>query len=312
MQKLIITGSEGMLGKSLINSIDLSKYKIFGIDFPIDLRDRNTTKKVFGYIKPDFVIHTAAKVGGVKANSENLIDFFRDNVLINMNVLDCSYEVGAKKVISLLSTCIYPDKVIYPLTEEQIHNGVPHESNYAYAYAKRMLDIQSKIYRDQYKCNFISIIPNNLFGPEDNFDLNDSHVIPSIIRKIYEAKYFNKDIELWGDGKQLREFTYVDDLSKIIMLVLENYNEQNSINVGNTNEVSILEISKKVCEIMGVSKEIKWNNKNKGQEKKPSSNQNFLMFLKENNIDFKYTSIDDALKKTCHWFEKNYPTIRGI
>jgi GDP-L-fucose synthase len=312
MLKILITGSQGMLGKSLINFIDPVKYKIFGVDLPIDLRDRNKTKEVFNYICPDYVIHTAAKVGGVKANSENLNEFYRDNVLINMNVLDCSHETGVKKVISLLSTCVYPDKVNYPLTEEQIHNGQPHKSNYAYAYAKRMLDIQSQIYREQYGCNFISLIPNNLFGPEDNFDLNNSHVIPSIIRKIYEAKYFKNDVELWGDGKQLREFTFVDDLAKILLLVLENYNELHSLNVGNTNEISILEISEKICKMLNFSGNIKWNNKDKGQEKKPSSNEKFLMFLKQNNINFKYTKFDEALEKTCNWFEKNYPNIRGF
>ena len=155
-----------------------------------------------------------------------LADFYTENMKINTNILHGAYTHNVTKVVSLLSTCVYPDKASYPLTEEQIHNGSPHKSNYAYAYAKRMLDIQSQAYHDQYGCNFVTAVPNNLYGEHDNFHLKDSHVIPAMIRKMYEAKETQTDVVLWGDGSPLREFTYSPDLAQILLFVLENYDKK--------------------------------------------------------------------------------------
>ena len=195
---------------------DLAPDAIFISSDHCDLRSSSQAKSLFNTTKPDYVIHLAAKVGGVKANTEYLGDFYRENLLINTNVLECCRVNDVKKVVSLLSTCVYPDNVSYPLTEEQIHNGEPHPSNFAYAYAKRMLDVQSRSYRKQYGCSFITAIPNNLYGPHDNFHLEDSHVIPAMIRKIWEAKLKNENVILWGDGTPLREFTYSEDVGKIL------------------------------------------------------------------------------------------------
>ena len=188
---------------------------------------------------PDAIIHLAAKVGGVKANMDYLGDFFYENVLINTHVLESAHQHGVSKVVSLLSTCVYPNQVNYPLTPDQVHNGPPHNSNYAYAHAKRMLDVQSRAYRDQYGCNFITAIPNNLFGENDNFDLDNSHVLPAMIRKMYEATLYNRDVVLWGDGTPLREFTYSADLARALLLLVEGYDGRDPINVGNTVEISI-------------------------------------------------------------------------
>jgi GDP-L-fucose synthase len=156
------------------------------------------------------VIHLAAKVGGVKANTDEIVDFYMINSTLNQTLLNTCSLAKANKVVSLLSTCIYPDApyVSYPLTEDQLHLGPPHESNFGYAYAKRMVDVMSRAYRQQYGCNFITAIPNNLYGENDNFDLENSHVIPAIIRKVWEAK-INKEpsIVCWGDGSPLREYT---------------------------------------------------------------------------------------------------------
>lgn len=146
----------------------------------------------------------------------------------------------------MLSTCIYPDDVEYPLSEDKIHAGPPHSSNYGYAYAKRMLEVQSRTYRHQYGCNFITAIPNNLFGECDNYHLEDSHVIPAIIHKMYLANKNNTDVELWGDGSPLREFTYSYDLASILLFLLENYNDEGPINVGNTIEISIKSAAEKI------------------------------------------------------------------
>jgi GDP-L-fucose synthase len=229
---------------------------------------------------------------------------------MNTNVLEMARKYKTKKVISLLSTCVYPDKVSYPLTEEQIHNGPPHKSNYAYAYAKRMLDIQSKAYREQYGCNFITVVPNNLFGEHDNFDLENSHLIPAVIRKIYEAKEKNKDVILWGDGKAKREFTYSKDLSRIVLLLLQEYNEREPINAGNTNEYTIKEVAETIADIMNFDGKIIWDEtKPKGQHRKPSDNSK-LLNMGWNKSD--YTPFTEALENTCEWFIENYPNVRGV
>lgn len=275
-----------------------------------DLRCREEVEKLFLQEHPQHVIHLAAKVGGVKANSQNLGTFYHDNILINSHVLEAARIFKVEKVVSMLSTCIYPDNVKYPLTEDQIHNGKPHPSNYAYAYAKRMLDIQSQAYRDQYGCNFITLVPNNLFGEYDNFDLENSHLIPALIRKMHEAKLKNTDVTLWGDGKPLREFTYSKDLAKIVLLLLKTYDKREPINVGNTIEYSIKEVAQMIAEIMEFDGEIVWDESQpKGQHRKPSSNKKLLnLGWNQDN----YTPFKSALSKTCAWFVANYPNIRGV
>lgn len=275
-----------------------------------DLRNALDVNSLFLYENPDYVIHLAAKVGGVKANSENLGSFYYDNVMINTNVLEAARKYKVKKVVSFLSTCIYPDKVTYPLTEDQVHLGPPHSSNYAYAYAKRMLDIQSQAYRDQYGCNFITAVPNNLFGEHDNFDLENSHLIPAIIRKTYEAKEKNKDVVLWGDGTSLREFTYSKDLAKIVLLLIDKYDGREPINIGNTHELSVKEVAEMIASIMKFDGNIVWDTTQpKGQHRKPSRNSDLLK-LGWKTTD--YTPFREALENTCKWFIENYPKVRGV
>ena len=275
-----------------------------------DLRSSQGVEDMFNQLKPTHVVHLAAKVGGIKANTENPATFYYDNIMINTNVLESARRFRVKKVLSLLSTCIFPDDVLYPLTEDQIHNGVPHRSNYAYAYAKRMLDVQSRAYRDQFGCNFITLVPNNLFGENDNFDLNDSHLIPALIRKIDTAKQKNKDVVLWGDGSPLREFTYAKDLAKIVLLLLDKYNNPEPINVGNTGEHSIREVAEKVASIMKYNGNIVWDTSEpNGQQKKPSDNSR-LQSLGWREED--YTPFAAALEQTCRWYLDNYPNVRGI
>jgi len=304
--KVLVTGGTGMVGKAVQEVLPEAFF--VGSD-SYNLKDFTNVRDMFVDIAPDYVIHLAAKVGGVNANSTFLGDFYYDNITINSNVLECAKNARVKKVVSLLSTCIYPDKVKYPLTEDQIHCGPPHVSNYAYAYAKRMLDIQSRAYRDQYGCNFITAVPNNLFGEFDNFHLEESHLIPALIRKIYEAKIKNSDVTLWGDGSPLREFTYSKDVAKILAFLLKNYNEPEPINIGHTKEYSVLELAKKVSNILEFSGNIIWNtDKPSGQHKKPSSNQKLL------NLGWReeeYTDLNLALNNTCCWFLDNYPNIRG-
>ena len=274
-----------------------------------DLRDRRHAEEMFKTYAPEQVIHLAARVGGIKANMENLGDFYSDNIRINTNVLDSARKFKTKKVLSMLSTCIYPDNVNYPLTEEQIHNGEPHKSNYAYAYAKRMLDVQSRAYRDQFGCNFITAVPNNLFGENDNYDLNDSHVIPAMMHKMHLAEQNNENVVLWGDGTPLREFTFAEDLARILLLLLENYNGPAPINIGNTQEYSINSIAAYVARGMKFNQSIVWDTAAPaGQFRKPSDNSRLLELGWDTS---NYTSIEAAIERSCEWFIKNYDNARG-
>ncbi|HIO72560.1 MAG TPA: NAD-dependent epimerase/dehydratase family protein, partial [Flavobacteriales bacterium] len=238
--------------------------------------------------------------------------FYLDNMKINHNVLHQAKEDGVKKVVSLLSTCVYPDAidVRYPLTEVQLHAGPPHESNFGYAYAKRMVDVMSRAYRKQFGCNFITAIPNNLYGENDNFDLANGHVIPALMRRIWEAKLNNApEVECWGDGSPLREFTYSEDIARILLFLLENYEGEQPINIGNTEEYSIEAVVQLLCELLEYDGRIVWNiDKPSGQHRKPSSNAK-LLGLGWKEAD--YTPFNEGLKKTCKWFKMNYPFVRG-
>ena len=299
---LLVTGGTGMVGsafKALIPDADYPTREEFHNNF-YDMQGKN-------------VVHLAAKVGGVKANTDEVCQFYTINSTINQKLLQQAYSSNAKKVVSLLSTCVYPDSpyVIYPLTEDQLHLGPPHSSNFGYAYSKRMVDVMSRAYRQQYGCNFITAIPNNLYGENDNFDLENSHVIPAIIRKVWEAKLNNKPyIECWGDGSPLREFTYSEDIAKILLFLLENYDDPEPINIGNTDEYSIMQVAEMICSILEYNGKIRWNTKKpSGQYRKPSSNQKLL------NLGWKkewYTNLEKGLTKTCKWVKLYYPNIRGV
>jgi len=298
----LITGGSGMIGTAFKNLLPDAEYIT-----KEQLHD-------FSYIiKDKLVIHLAAKVGGVKANTDFISDFYTHNSEINQKVLDYARIGKAKKVVSLLSTCVYPDApyVTYPLTEEQLHMGPPHSSNFGYAYAKRMIDVMSRAYRQQYGCNFITAIPNNLYGENDNFDLENSHVIPALMRKIWEAKINNQpSVEVWGDGSPLREFTYSLDIAKMLLFLLENYNEPEPINIGNTEEYSIKEVVQILCNELEYDGKIEWNKtKPNGQFRKTSSNKKLLdLGWQENN----FTPLKEGLKRTCKWFKINYPNVRGV
>ena len=306
--KVLVTGSTGMVGNAF-KRIETNHDLILVGSNDYDLINTSDVHAMFDFVNPDAVIHLAAKVGGVKGNTDNVSDFFYENIKINSNVLNTAKDFKVKKVISLLSTCVYPDKATYPLTEDQIHNGEPHKSNFGYAYAKRMLDIHSRAIRSQYNLNYITAVPNNLYGENDNFDLENGHVIPAIIRKVYESKLNKTQPIFWGSGKPLREFTYSHDIARALMFLLENYHGKQPINIGNTVECSIKEVVKIIAKILDYRGDIIWNSSMpEGQFRKPSSNKEFLNM----NPNFNYTDINDGLKETCNWFIKNYPKIRGV
>lgn len=302
---ILVTGGKGMVGHAF------EKYDVIRVgSSDYDLRSLEQCLAMIEDHQVDQIIHLAAKVGGVKGNIDFVGEYFRDNLLINTNVLEAARLKGVKKVLSLLSTCIYPDEISYPLSEEKIHLGPPHPSNFGYAYAKRMLHIQSLAYREQWGCNYIVAVPNNLYGEHDNFENVYSHVIPSIIRKMYESKIRHDDqVVLWGDGSPLREFTYSQDIAEILLMLLKDYHDPEPINIGNTSEISIKELSELIANKIGFKGQIVWDaNMPKGQFRKPSTNAKFEKLFH----NFKYTEIEVGVEKTCQWFEKAYPNIRGI
>ena len=305
---LLVTGASGLLGSEVISvrpeSIGLSSKDC-------NLTDSNHAILTLEAGQIDTVIHCAAKVGGVKANTDHVAEFFDDNVKMNMNVINACRERNLK-LVSVLSTCIYPgaNYVKYPLTEDQLHMGPPHHSNFGYAYAKRMLEVQSRAYRQQFGCNFISVIPNNLYGPNDNYDLNGGHVIPALIRKFYEAKICGYDhVDIWGSGKPLREFTFARDAARIILWLAENYDGEEPVNIGNPEQISIMALAHMIAE------EIEYDgggnfdkSKPDGQYEKPSSNAK----LRSLGWDGEYTPLREGLRETIKTFTDRYPRVRGV
>ena len=222
--RILVTGGTGLVGSAIQKISSNYNYEfIFVSSKNCDLTDYTNTYNYFLEKKPDYVIHLAANVGGLYKNMRKKVEIFEDNLKINMNVLKVCHLLKVKKVISCLSTCIFPDNISYPINEQNLHKGPPHKSNDAYSYAKRMLEVQSKIYNEQYNTNFICIIPTNIYGPYDNFNLLDSHVIPGLIHKGYISNNNNDSFMVYGSGKPLRQFIYSEDLVKIIMYILENY-----------------------------------------------------------------------------------------
>ena len=272
-----------------------------------DLRNHIDVNYLLLEIRPDAIIHLAAKVGGVKANFNNLGSFYYDNIMMNTNILEAARRFKVKKLVSCLTTCIFPDQIDYPLTEDKIHLGPPHKSNYGYAYAKRMLDVQTEVYRKQYGVNFISVIPTNIYGPHDNFNLEAAHVIPSLIHKCYLATQNNADLEIWGDGLACREFIYAADIAQLIKWALKNYNEESPIIFSASNEITIKDLVGLIVKEFGFKGKIVFNAaKPSGQHRKPSDNSKLVYYLP----DFEFTPIDVGIKKTVEWFVKNYKNLR--
>jgi GDP-L-fucose synthase len=307
MNRILVTGGTGMVGTAFKRIEDKNIFLTSSSEY--NLLDMDDAMKMLDDYHPTHIIHLAARVGGVKGNTDFVGDYYLENILINTHVLEAARRHRVKKLVSLLSTCVYPEEVRYPLTENQIHNGEPHPSNFGYAYAKRMLDVQSRAYRQQYDCNFITAVPNNLFGENDNFHLIDGHVIPAIIRKVFEAYSEDKpSVSLWGDGSPLREFTYSRDITKILLFLLETYDDPGPINIGSTGEVSIMEVANAIVKIIGYKGEIVWDDSMpSGQNRKPSCNKKLVSLGWS-----EYTNFYEGLSKTCAWFKENYPNIRGL
>ncbi|XP_078459764.1 GDP-L-fucose synthase isoform X2 [Lampetra planeri] len=211
--RVLVTGGSGLVGSALAHIVSTEEQRpnetwTFVSSRDADLRSVAETRALFEAHRPTHVVHLAAMVGGLFRNMQHNLDFLRTNIQINDNVLHCAYECGVKKVVSCLSTCIFPDKTSYPIDETMVHDGPPHPSNFGYSYAKRLIDIQNRGYWEQHGCRFTSVIPTNVFGPHDNFNIEDGHVLPSLIHKVYLAKRDETSLQVWGTGSPRRQFIY--------------------------------------------------------------------------------------------------------
>ena len=308
--KLLITGGTGLVGSAINAILNDDKYeKIILSSRECDLTDYNSTYEFFKKIKPDYVIHLAANVGGLFKNMNFKVDMLEKNILINYNVLKCSHIFKVKKLVGCLSTCIFPNKTTYPINEKMLHDGPPHNSNDAYAYAKRLLEIHCKAYQEQYNDNFVCVIPTNIYGPNDNYSLDDGHVIPALIHRCFLSKKNGEKFIVRGTGKPLRQFIFSEDLAKLIIWVLEKYNNKDSIilSVGEEDEVSIGDVAREIAKNYNYEEMMEYDSSfSDGQYKKTADNSKLIDLIK----NFEFTPIKIGIKKSVEWFIKNYNNCR--
>lgn len=308
MKTILVTGGNGVLG---------SAFKAIESDWPeyefhyfsskdMDLTDVEDTVLKVSFFQPDYIIHCAALSGGVGISAKHSATLLRDNVLMSINVLEAARICGVEKVIMSLSSGMYPvfhqGKHVYRIAvEEDIHSGIPHDSNYAYAHAKRLIDPLIRSYREEFNLNAIGLVPNGIFGENDYFGLEDCNMTAALIAKFYAARDTDEDIILWGDGTPLRELTYAKDLARAYMWALENYDEAGILNVGNTEEVSISTVAETIAHRMNISwNRIKYDtSKGGGPYRKPTDNSKFLGLS-----SFEYTLFDEAIWETILWYNQ--------
>lgn len=310
----MVTGGSGLVGKAIETVLNEGEKEeneewVFLSSKDANLLDTESTRDVFKKHRPTHVIHLAAMVGGLFANMKANLDFFRNNMKMNDNILSISHEFGVKKVISCLSTCIFPDKTTYPIDESMVHLGPPHDSNFGYSYAKRMIDVLNRGYSQQHGCTFTSVVPCNVFGPHDNFNMQDGHVIPGLIHKAYKAKADGTDFHIWGTGKPLRQFIYSLDLGRLFIWAIRNYEDIEPIifSVDESDEISIADVAKLVLEAFEFKGNVVYlTDKADGQYKKTASNAK----LRKLRPDFKFTPMNEAVEATVKWFNANYDVAR--
>ena len=260
--KIYIAGHNGMVGSAIMRNLESKGFTnlLFFSSKELDLRNQHSVIDFFKKHKPEYVFLAAAKVGGIQANNRYRAEFLYDNLAIEMNVIHQAYLNKVRKLLFLGSSCIYPKQAPQPLKEEYLLSGYLEETNEPYAIAKITGIKLCEAYRSQYGCNFISAMPTNLYGPNDNFDLQNSHVLPALIRKFHEAK-LNKSpfVEVWGSGKPYREFLHVDDLAEACFLLMQQYDESGFLNVGYGEDITIADLAKLISEIIGYQGEIQFN-----------------------------------------------------
>ena len=260
--KIYVAGHSGMVGSAIVRLLQKEGFNNLLIrrSSELDLRNQTAVNTFFREEQPEYVYLAAAKVGGIHANNQFKADFIYDNLMMECNVIHASHENGCKKLLFLGSSCIYPKFAEQPIKEESLLTGMLEPTNEPYALAKIAGLKMCDYYREQYGADFISLMPTNLYGPNDNYDLQNSHVIPAMLRKFHEAKIENKQaVELWGTGSPKREFLHVDDLAKACLYFMENHSDKGTINIGTGEDVSIRDLAELIRKIVGFEGEINWN-----------------------------------------------------
>jgi GDP-L-fucose synthase len=304
-QRILVTGGAGFLGKQVIKELLLAGAKPDKISIPrsrdLDLRDLANCQKAVE--NQDVVIHLAAHVGGIGLNREKPAELFYDNLMMGTQLIHASYQAGVEKFSCVGTICAYPKFTPVPFQEDDLWNGYPEETNAPYGIAKKALLVQLQSYRQQYGFSGVYLLPVNLYGPEDNFDPSSSHVIPALIRKVYEAQQRgDKQLPVWGDGSPTREFLYSTDAAKGIVMATQNYDEPEPVNLGTNYEISIRDLVELICELMEFKGEIVWEtDKPNGQPRRCLDTQRAkekFGFVAE--MDFR-----QGLKNTIDWYRQN-------
>ena len=304
-KKILVTGGTGLLGsaiKAISSEYPQSEFVFFGSK-DCNLTKLDETLEFVGKHKPDAIIHTAALAGGVQYSTKYPAKLLRDNILLNFNVLEVARFHSVKKTIMTLSTGMYPVNVPNPIKEEYIHDGPPHESNYGYSFAKRLIDPSIKAYRTEYKMNVIGLVSNGIFGENGNFKTEESVMVAALIRRFYENRNSNEEIVIWGDGSPLREYTYSNDMARAFMWCLDHYDDAQILHVGSTEEHSVKETAYMIAEIMDIdpNRIVFDASKPAGILKKSTDNSRFVKLS-----GFQYTPFRLGLEHTIKWFYENY------
>jgi GDP-L-fucose synthase len=307
-QKILVTGGDGLVGNSLKKLVNVyDNYDFIFVNRKIaDLTDENQVKSMFDKYKPDYVVHTAARVGGIGRNLNSPAKQFTDNILMNTHMIHNCYTHNVKKLIAFSSVCAFP-KTLEVIVEDKLQDGEPYDAHFSYAYSKRMVDIQIQSYKKQYNVNYCSVIPGNIFGENDNFNLEDGHVVPSLIHKLYLAKTNSNPLVVWGDGSSTREFIYAQDLALICMKLLDEIeNLPLRLIVSGKEELSIKTLVELICNQADYNNVYYDITKPNGQRKRPTDHTLFDSIFK----NFSFTPLDKALKQTYNWFSENYNNAR--
>ena len=306
--RIYVAGHRGLVGSAILRNLKSKGYEnIYSSSRShFDLTKQEDVERYFHANEPEYVFLAAAKVGGIVANQKYTADFIRDNLLIQTNVIDAAYRYGVKKLLFLGSSCIYPKFPNIPITEDQLMTGPLEPSNDSYAIAKIAGIKMCQAYREQYGFNAISAMPTNLYGPNDNFDLETSHVLPALIRKFHEGKNASfPSITMWGDGSPKREFLHVDDLADACVFLMRNYDQEDHINVGTGEDITIEELAETIAEVVGFKGELLWDTS------KPNGTPRKLLDVsKINSLGWHPTiGIRRGIKKTYKWYCKNHDRI---
>ena len=310
---ILVTGGSGQVGRAIQKVLKTDKKEdeewIFLSSKDANLLNKADTFAVFQKYKPTHVIHLAATDGGQYAHMGHSCEFFRDNMNMNDNVMEASSSLKIRKLVSCLSTCIFPDKTSYPIDESMIHNGPPHQTNFGFSYAKRMMEVLNRAYNEKSGCLFTSVIPCNIFGPHDNFNITLGHVIPGLINKAYTAKKNGTAFEIWGSGEAMRQFIYNEDLATLFIWAMREYEEIEPIIVApdEADELVIKDVARMILEAFDFQGEIKFlTEKADGQLKKTASNAKLRKYLPH----FQFTANRKAIMETVDWFKDNYHDAR--